>query len=68
MPEACPKCGGAGGYLVSLQVSGRAVEWWEWNGDEVERLEGEDQMRYKEPKTVRCLDCNARVPNPNLST
>lgn len=53
---ACPKCGGTTGYETTLVMTHTMGGGWgaRWES-------GEDHCtRY--PKTVRCADCNRRVP------
>ena len=60
--EGCPVCGGTTGYKVVLRARGPWICLCEWNGDTFDT--DLDKLKYREPKTARCLDCNARFPNP----
>ena len=62
-PGKCPHCGGKE-YWHSQAVRGPWVVWVGAGGD----TESTDlsKLRYgPEPKTVQCIDCEKRYPNPN---
>lgn len=57
--QACPRCGSPKGYTYSIRCLDRRVGSWDGvsESDSIEALQGT-------PKTVRCLACGARAPNP----
>lgn len=55
----CPKCGSTQGFSERLGVSGFEDYGGEW-GDEPEFL-GNDNVRYRTPKFVKCIACRARI-------
>ena len=61
--DCCPKCGGTGGYIHNVRAGG----WWTayklWSGVIVD-TNLDKIKRRPDPKTVTCVDCGARLPNP----
>lgn len=62
-PEACPACGGTSGFEAVASVSGPWVTHHAWNGDTFDTFM--DKLRWRAMrKTVKCLDCGKKIPNP----
>jgi hypothetical protein len=61
--DTCPHCGSDKGYTVSDYAAGWLEYSGYWNGEE-ERNAGEDGLRYRRSRTVRCDACGKRAERP----
>ena len=68
MATGCPKCGGLGGYQVCTRAGGYWKAFHDWASGKVWNTDLDNLKYGTTPRTVTCLDCGKRVPNPTINT
>ncbi len=67
MMDECPKCGGKSGYYAANYGSYRHQLEGEWGKPRYseEGVDFEAHHPSRRNKTVVCLDCHKRIPDPH---
>lgn len=60
--------GGAGGWVANDYFAGWAECTGDWDNTMADYLSFNDTVQLRRlSKTARCLDCNKKIPRPNIS-